>query len=74
MESEKTDIDNLIYKEHQKHIYIEDKLMITKWEVGAEGGMNWELGINTYIHTTIYKIDNQQGSTTKPQAPLLEIL
>ena len=48
--------------------------MITKWEVGAEGGMNWELGINTYIHTTIYKIDNQQGFITKQQETLLEIL
>ena len=27
------------------------------------GGMNWELGINIYIDTTIYKIDNQQGPT-----------
>ena len=48
--------------------------MITKWEVGAEGGMNWELGTNIYIDTAIYKIDNQQRPTTKPQATLLEIL
>ena len=38
------------------------------------GGMNWELGINIYIDTTIYNIDSQQGRTTKPQATLLEIL
>ena len=38
------------------------------------GGMNWELGIKIYIDSTIYKIDNQKGPTTKPQATLLEIL
>ena len=38
------------------------------------GRMNWELGINIYIDTTIYKIDNQQGPSTKPQETLLEIL
>ena len=38
------------------------------------GGMILELGINIYIDTTIYKIDNQQGPTTKPQETLLEIL
>jgi hypothetical protein len=27
-------------------------------------GRKWELGINIYIDTTIYKIDNQQGPTT----------
>jgi hypothetical protein len=47
--------------------------MVTKWQVGV-GGMNWELGINIYRDTTRYKIDNQQGPTTKPQATLLEIL
>ena len=38
------------------------------------GGRNWELGINIYIDTSIYNIDNQQRLTTKPQASLLEIL
>ena len=38
------------------------------------GGRNWKLGINIYIDTTIYNIDNQQRPTTKPQASLLEIL
>ena len=28
------------------------------------GGIYWNLGL-TYISTTIYKIDNQQGSTTQ---------
>ena len=39
---------------------------------GCGGGINQEIVIN--IHTTLYKIDNQQGPTTKPQATLLEIL
>ena len=38
------------------------------------GGMNWEMEINIHIDTNIYKIDNQQGPTTKPQATMLEIL
>ena len=38
------------------------------------GGISWELGTNIYIDTAIYKIDNQQRPTTKPQATLLEIL
>ena len=28
----------------------------------AKGGINQEFGINIYIHTTIYKIDKQQGN------------
>ena len=38
------------------------------------GGKNWELGINLYIDTSLYKIDYQDGTATNPQAPLLEIL
>jgi len=45
------------------------------YQMASWGGrMNWELGIHIYIDTTIYKIDNQPGPTTKPQATLLEIL
>jgi len=39
-----------------------------------DGGRNWELGINLYIDTSMYKIDNQEGTATNPQATLLEIL
>ena len=38
------------------------------------GGMNWELGINIHIDTTIYKIDNHHRHTTNAQATLQEIL
>ena len=48
----------------------DDGYQMTSWGVGK----NWEQGINIYIDTIIYKIDNQKGPTTKPQATLLEIL
>ena len=38
------------------------------------GRRNWELGINIYMDTTIYKIDNQQEPTTKLQGTRLEYL
>ena len=33
---------------------IETKL----WLPGSKGGINWEIGIDIYIYTTIYKIEN----------------
>ena len=34
--------------------------MVTKGEVGGKDKLG---GWDKYIHTTVYKIDNQQGST-----------
>ena len=48
----------------------DDGYQMASWGVGK----NWEQGIHIYTDTIIYKIDNQQGPTVKPQATLLEIL
>ena len=47
-----------------------DEYQMTSW--GRR--RNWELGINIYKDTTIYKIDNQQEPTTKLQGTRLEYL
>ena len=52
---------NIFTKQKQTYRY-ENKHMVTKGETERRG-INQELGIN--IHTTIYKIDKQQGPTVK---------
>ena len=39
------------------HTDVENGHMDTRG--GRGGGMNWEIGIDIYIYTTMYKIDNK---------------
>ena len=39
------------YLESRKRVTnVENKIMVTKKGSGGRGGMNWETGIDTYIH------------------------
>ena len=56
----KKDTNTLSYKT-ETDPQTANQLMITKGKRELEGGINWK--IRTDIHTTMYNIDNQQGST-----------
>ena len=53
MESEKIDIDDLIYEAEIRDTDVEKKHMDTEGYKGRSGGMNWETGvdIDAYVDT-----------------------
>ena len=53
MESKKNDTNKLIY-ETETDSQTERMNLWLPWDKGAEGGIDWEFGID--IHTAIYKI------------------
>ena len=59
MKPKKNDTNELILRQKQTHSY---KTQTYGYQRG-KGGNNWEFGINIYIYTLQYKIDEQQGPT-----------
>ena len=57
----KSDKNELIYKTEIDSQTWKTNLWLPRGKGRGGGGINWEFGIN--IHTTIYKIDKQQGPT-----------
>ena len=51
MESNKNDIDGLIYK-METHSHLKIKLMDTKGEIWGEV-INWEIGINIVLYSSL---------------------
>ena len=56
VESRETVQMDLFAKQKQKYQYREQ---IYRYQEGkGGGGMNWEIGTDIYVYTTMYKIDN----------------